>query len=130
MEQESAGAARGGEHEHFVLRNRILLYLHGMEMGALPGMELASDIMREAGPGATLERAFDIMRERLRREGISFPRAHASESGLRCFPPFNRRSMLAAPVERLSLFNLAWKGLVWLAGVLTLRRILWDRRQP
>lgn len=115
-------------HRQFVVRNRILLYLHGMEMGALPGMEMASEILREVGPDAGMEEIFDVMHDKLRDHGVDFPLASSPESGLRCFPPLNRRPMLAAPVERLSLLELAGKFFVGFFGLVTLRYILWDRR--
>lgn len=116
------------EHQRFVLRNRMLLYLHGMELGALPGMELASEILRQAGSDASSEKVFDAMQKRLREQGVSFPNAFSPESGLRCFPPLNRRPMLSAPMERLTILEMARKFAVGVLGFVTLRYILWDRR--
>lgn len=116
------------EDERFMVRNRVLLYLRGMEMGAVPGMDMATEILNRAGPEASMEEVFDIMHARLEEQGIGFPVASGPESGMRCFPPLNRRPMLAAPMQPLGILELAGKLAVGVFGILSLRHILWDRR--
>ena len=82
------------EQRMFAIRNRALLYLRGMGIGALPGMELAAESLRRAGEDPRMERVFEELFALLCERELH-PPALKETGRLAAHPRLNRRSMLA-----------------------------------
>lgn len=93
------------ENERVHACNRLLLYMHSLDMRALPSLELAMESMRRAGGEAGLEAIMDEMHTQLREHGVELQIRDSQGRLLRSAAPMNRRSMLSGDVSRNSLYK-------------------------
>lgn len=85
-------------------RDRVLLYVRGMDIPPLRSLAFAAESLGRSGPEATQAEAMRSLREVLREEGRIEGRRYGledSEEGrLDSAPPMNRRSMIAEELDR------------------------------
>ncbi len=94
----------------FAARDRILLYIRGMDIDPESGVALALEGMRKAGPDAapdkTMEALFGLM------EQAGPPMIHDADGrSLVCTPPLHRSVVVAREMEPLSFGALLGKVL-------------------
>ncbi len=128
---QSADGRDGGEPERSLLaaRDRVMLYLRGMDMGALPSLELAAKTMRRAGPEAGPEQAMAALWALLEKQNPSICLADSGGAILRSTPPLNRRPMLSGKMGELTLYGAGKKLLSNALGMLNLKESPWNRRR-
>ena len=115
------------EQQLFAIRNRALLYLRAMGIGALPGMELVAESIRRAGTRVRMDRVFDELFALLRERDLQ-PPALGSIARHAAYPPFNRRSMLARKLPAFSYRAAVRTTFAAFLNLLTLRNVLWKSR--
>ena len=85
-------------------RDRVLLYVRGMDIPPLRSLAFAAESLGRAGPAASQAEAMHRLREVLREEGRLEGRHYGLEDGeegkLNSAPPMNRRSMIAEKLDR------------------------------
>jgi len=103
---EPAGASdpeRDGARLHAC--DRVLLYVRGMDVDPLTGLEYALDSLRRADPQSGPAGAMRALHDLLRENGLSAGLADADGQLLRSMPPMNRRPMVAEEMDRLPLLT-------------------------
>lgn len=85
-------------------RDRVLLYVRGMDIPPLRSLAIAAESLGRSGPAASQAEAMRSLREVLREEGKPEGRQYGLEDGeqgkLASAPPINRRSMIAEKLDR------------------------------
>lgn len=99
----------------YTLRDRILLYLTGLGMDDLPGLEIAAECLRRAGPGAEPDAAMGILRDLLAERDVVLCRVEP-EGRLRSFPPFRRQTMVSRWTSGFSLYEAAKRLAIYVIG--------------
>lgn len=104
MGPEQSIAPRGGmtailrEPGRFAARDRVLLYLRGLETDELASLELAAECLRRAGPDAGPRQAMRELRQLLR-EKAAANGDDVSAVPRRSYPPLNRQAMVSPGME-------------------------------
>ncbi len=86
----------------FAARDRILLYLTGLDLGDLLTLELAGECLRRAGPDADAGAAMVILHDMLRERGVGGA-GHAASAKLHSYPAMNRKAMVSKKMAGFSL---------------------------
>ena len=85
-------------------RDRVLLYVRGMDIPPLRSLAFAAESLGRSGPTASQAEAMRSLREVLREEGRLEGRRYGLEDGeegkLDSAPPMNRRPMIAEKLDR------------------------------
>lgn len=85
-------------------RDRVLLYVRGMDIPPLRSLAFAAESLSRTGPAASPAEAMRSLREVLREEGRMEGRQYGLENNeegkLDSAPPINRRSMIAEKLDR------------------------------
>lgn len=84
------------------LRDRVLLYVRGMDIPPVQGLELALESLRRASEGTEPLSVPSVMRELhalLRENGLHTGWVDRQGPPKSSMPPLNRCSMVAAPLE-------------------------------
>lgn len=127
-DQRETEAAGRCEQRLFAIRNRALLYLRGMGIGAVQGMELAAESIRRAGDNPQMEQVFTELFALLRGRDVHSPGLGASDS-LPVHPALNRRPMLAGELPHCACLEALGKMFAPLFALLLLpRNLLWRKR--
>ncbi|MCD8352134.1 MAG: hypothetical protein LUC93_16135 [Planctomycetaceae bacterium] len=92
----------------FAARDRILLYLTGLDLGDLLSLELAGECLRRAGPDADAATAMAILHDMLRERGVG-GHGHTPSSRLHSYPGMNRKAMVSKKMAGFSLVGSARK---------------------
>jgi len=117
---QAAGTLRASAPQRndaaLLARDRVLLYVRGMDVEPLAGLEYAVNSLRRAdpqsGPAAAMRELHDLLRE----NGLSLRLEDAGGQMLRSMPPIRRRSMAAEEMDRLPLLTAARRWLRKPAG--------------
>ena len=83
-------------------RDKVLLYVRGMDIPPVEGVELALESLRRAGDGAMPDAVMEELYGILREKGFSLRLAGPDGSPLVSAPPINRRSMTSEDLEQFS----------------------------
>ena len=85
-------------------RDRVLLYVRGMDIPPLRSLAFAAESLSRTGPAVSQAEAMHSLREVLREEGRMEGRQYGLEDDedgkLDSAPPINRRSMIAEKLDR------------------------------
>ena len=90
-------------------RDKVLLYVRGMDLPPVEGVELALESLRRAGDGAMPDMMMGELYGILREKGFPPRLVGPDGSPLASVPPMNRRSMIPEDMAPLSF----GKMLVW-----------------
>lgn len=90
-------------NDDYALRDRVLLYLTGMGLDDVLGLEIAAECLRRAGAGAGPETAMAALRALLGERGLT-PRCFVPGEGARSFPPLRRKTMVSGWTGRPTLY--------------------------
>lgn len=90
----------------FLVRDRLLAYLSGMDIDPVDSLELAAECLRRAGPECDCRVAMDMLETVLVESGRTLPGSGDGRPEL-CAPAMVRSSMLACDLSSPGLFGMA-----------------------
>ncbi|MCD8141330.1 MAG: hypothetical protein LUE17_16470 [Planctomycetaceae bacterium] len=103
MQTELDSPVVAGRHS-FAARDRVLLYLTGLDLGDLLSLELAGECLRRAGPDADAAAAMAVLHDMLHERGVG---RHAPSARLHSYPRMNRKVMVSKKMSGFSLVGSA-----------------------
>lgn len=125
-ERPTSGGTRGGR---FSARDRVMLYLRGLEMDDMTSLELATECLRRTGENADPGRVMAELRVLLQERGVFFHLTDPSGRQLQSYPPINRRSMVSEGVDWFTLYGTAKKVMLRVFGFKPLENKVEKRRR-
>ena len=90
-----------GDSQAALVRDRVLLYVRGLDIKPETSLEVALEALRRSG-GREIAPAMEALREILSEKGLlppAFAEAPADEALVRCAPELNRCSMIAEEMD-------------------------------
>lgn len=112
----TASAALASEERGARSRDRVLLYVRGMDIPPMDSLDLARESLKRSGPDVDPAEAMRNLRGLLAERGLAHSLQDSQGRRQLSAPPMNRRPMIAEGMGRASCLAAVGRALKRLAG--------------